>query len=462
MKFTRRAKDEIDIAFGKPVGRTEILPSLFGMATDALLDGVIVCDQDGKIIWINASARKTCRLKWSSCHNKSIASLVNDSVFPVDGIAEAFANNASMTYIEESHLDSDYIVDIKWIKEPETAKSLFVICIKNINLFLKTVKSEKLEKDFSPSQVTSPGSRQTFRHTVVDDDLERLINLGVKACAYGSRILITGESGVGKSQYARMLDKRVNRTGKSFVHVNCASIPESLFESEMFGYESGSFTGAHAKGKKGLVEIAEQGMLFLDEVGEIPISCQSKILRFLDDGSYMKVGGTKPRQANVHIVSATNRDLQKLVEEEKFRADLYFRLKTVEVRIPPLRERRALIDALVRRYLEYVEEVHGRKVGISKRCEQFLDLYEYPGNIRELENALQHMAILCDETMDLEHLPDLAREAAEKYGHMPQATTDHSAESSVQPTSASSITDLGIGARDAKNDGEKIRAWPDY
>ena len=436
MKFTQQASEKLDVVYGRPVGRTDISPSLFAVATDALHDGLVVCDQEGTIIWINASARKSCRVEWSSCYGKSIKCLVDNSIFPMDGIAEAFANNASMVYVEESHRGSDYIVDIKRIIEPESRKLLFVICFKNVNSFLRLLKNEKPDLNFVSSLATRPERRENLSHVVFDDDLERLMSLGVKAWTYGSRILITGESGVGKSQYARLLGKKINRSGKGFIHVNCASIPESLFESELFGYEAGSFTGAHAKGKKGLVEMAEKGTLFLDEVGDIPVGCQSKILRFLDDGSYMRVGATKPRQASVYIISASNRNLREMINEDRFRVDLYFRLNTVEVRIPPLRERRALVKALTQRYLEYVEKVHGRDIGLTQRCEQFLDLYEYPGNIRELENALQHMAILCDDKMDLVHLPEGAREAADKWGCMPQRTTDHSGQSSVRTISS--------------------------
>jgi len=441
MKFVQKANDELDIEFGQPSDRTESLTSLFSVATDALHDGIIICDQEGKVVWINASAHKTCRIEWNSFEGKTITNLVNDSAFPMDGVSEAFANNDSLVYIEEAYSGSDYIVDIKRIMEPDSAKLFFVVCLKNVNLFHKAIQNENIERSIASSGLTGPDVRKKFRDTVFDDDLETLVNLGVKAWTYGSHILISGESGVGKSQYARTLDKKVNRTGKGFVHVNCASIPESLFESELFGYEPGSFTGAHVKGKKGLVELAEQGTLFLDEVGEIPIACQAKILRFLDDGKYMKVGATKPRQANVHIISATNRNLQKMVEEGVFRADLYFRLKTVEVRVPPLRKRRELISTLIRKYLDYVDETHDRKVEIANACEQFLGVYEYPGNIRELENALQHMAILCDETMELEHLPEMAKEAAERLGYLSKNSVDDCSSSPDTPVVTSPLTD---------------------
>lgn len=406
MKFAPTAREELEVASGQPSGEAGLATSLLAVAADALHDGLIVFDAMGRICWINASAKKLCAINWKSCLDKTIANLVDESSFPMDGIAEAFANKSALFYIEESHRGADHIVDIEKILDPKTSGLFFVVSMRNVDLFMRSLKNS------ASSLAKASKSNKKIPHIILDDDLEHLINLGVKAWKFGSRILISGESGVGKSQYARLLHERIKPALKSFVHVNCASIPESLFESEFFGYERGSFTGAHTKGKMGLVEIAEQGTLFLDEVGDIPITCQSKILRFLDDGSYLKVGATRPCTANVNIISASNRDLSQMVKAKTFRADLHFRLKTVEVRIPPLRERRPLVTSLIKEYLAHIRREHGHKVQMSQRCEDFLVNYDYPGNIRELENTLQHMTVLCDETMDLDHLPEPAREVA--------------------------------------------------
>lgn len=412
MKFAQTAEEELDVAAGQHSEEAGVAPSLLAVATDALDDGLIVCDAKGRVCWINASAKKLCGINWKSYLNKTIANLVDESSFPVDGIAEAFANKSSLFYIEDSHTGADYIIDIDKILDPRTSGLFFVICFKNVDSFVKSIKSGASSKSSSSSLAKISDYNKSVQRIVLDEKLEHLINLGIKAYTFGSRILISGETGVGKSQYARLLHERIKPASKCFVHVNCASIPESLFESEFFGYERGSFTGAHTRGKMGLVEIAERGTLFLDEVGDIPITCQSKILRFLDDGSYLKVGATQPRTANVNIISASNRDLGQMVKEETFRADLLFRLKTVEVRIPPLRERRPLVKALIQEYLEYLRSEHGCRVRMSQRCEDFLLNYDYPGNIRELENTLQHMTVVCDDTMELDHLPETAREVA--------------------------------------------------
>ena len=404
MKFAQTAEEDVNLTSGEDSEKAGLVPALLAAATDALHDGLIVCDASGRICWINASAKKLCGITWKSCHSKTITDLIDESSFPVDGIAEAFANKSSLFYIEDSHKGADYVINIEKVLDPKTSKLCFVICFKNVDLFLRSIKSG------GPSRQNS--FTKTSPRIILDEELEHLVDLGMKAWTFGSRILILGESGVGKSQYARLLHEKIKATSKSFVHVNCASIPESLFESEFFGYERGSFTGAHTRGKLGLVEIAEHGTLFLDEVGDLPITCQSKILRFLDDGSYLKVGATQPRIANANIISASNRDLSQMVAQRTFRADLLFRLKTVEVRIPPLRERRSLVKSLIHEYLEYIRREYRCNVRMSRRCEDFLLGYDFPGNIRELENTLQHMAVVCHDTMDLEHLPEPAREVA--------------------------------------------------
>jgi transcriptional regulator with PAS, ATPase and Fis domain len=433
VKFAQTAEEELDVAAGRRSEEAGFAPSLLAVATDALDDGLIVCDAKGRICWINASAKKLCGINWKSCLNKTIANLVDESSFPVDGIAEAFANKSSLSYIEDSHTGADFIIDIDKILDPRTSGLFFVICFKNVDLFVSSIKNGGPSKNSSSSLAKISDYNKNIQRIVLDEELEHLINLGIKAWTFGSRILISGESGVGKSQYARLLHERIKPASKSFVHVNCASIPESLFESEFFGYERGSFTGAHTRGKMGLVEIAEQGTLFLDEVGDIPITCQSKILRFLDDGTYLKVGATQPRTANVNIISASNRDLTRMVKEETFRADLHFRLKTVEVRIPPLRERRPLVKALIQEYLEYVRREHRCRVRLSQRCEDFLLNYDYPGNIRELENTLQHMTVVCDDTMDLDHLPEPAREVATQQALLAGKTIASKADAPPHP-----------------------------
>jgi DNA-binding NtrC family response regulator len=207
--------------------------------------------------------------------------------------------------------------------------------------------------------------------------------------------LITGESGTGKDLAARLFHAWSPRRGGPFVEVNCAAVSETLFESEFFGHERGAFTGALAT-RRGLVELADGGTLFLDEVGEIPLACQSKLLRFLEDQTFLRVGGGRKIRVDVQIVAATNRDLRSMVERWAFRQDLYFRLNVVPIVIPPLRERREDILPLARYWLAEANARYGRQVaGFSPEAETLLLSQPWPGNVRELRNLVERLVILC-------------------------------------------------------------------
>ncbi|WP_342375840.1 sigma-54 dependent transcriptional regulator [Myxococcus stipitatus] len=230
-------------------------------------------------------------------------------------------------------------------------------------------------------------------------------------------VLVLGESGTGKELVARALHAQSPRADGPLVSVNCAAIPEGLLESELFGHEKGAFTGAltaHA----GLVEAAHGGTLFLDEVGELPAPAQARLLRMLQDGEVRRVGSTRPRKVDVRIVAATHRDLPRRVQEGAFRQDLYFRLRVVEIRLPPLRERGEDLPVLARHLLEKACRKVGRApMTLSPETLAALSTHPWPGNVRELENALERAVILADGplvTPDLLALELPARDAAEE------------------------------------------------
>jgi len=206
-------------------------------------------------------------------------------------------------------------------------------------------------------------------------------------------VLLLGESGTGKELVARAVHEASARASRTLVVVDCASLPETLFESELFGHEKGAFTGAHAA-KSGLVEAASGGTLFLDEVGDIPLSMQVKLLRLLESGTYRRVGGTELRRADVRLVSATHRDLEAMVADGRFREDLYYRLSTFPIVLPTLRERRGDIPVLAASLLTRVASA--RRLILAPAALARLDQHDFPGNIRELRNVLERAALLCD------------------------------------------------------------------
>ena len=214
-----------------------------------------------------------------------------------------------------------------------------------------------------------------------------------KVSRYDCNVIIFGETGVGKEKAANIIQKNSDRKMQPFVKINCGAITPTLIESEFFGYEKGAFTGANAAGKKGYFELANNGVIFLDEIGELPLEMQAKLLRVIQDGEFYRVGGTAPVKTNVRIISATNRDLEKSVEEGKFRRDLYYRLNVVPIRIPSLAERPEDIPALVNHFIKKYGKKFSIGKGIAEDASEYLKQQQWPGNIRELENTVQRLMI---------------------------------------------------------------------
>lgn len=217
-------------------------------------------------------------------------------------------------------------------------------------------------------------------------------------------VLITGESGTGKELCARTIHKTSLRKGK-FVAINCAAIPKNLLESELFGYESGAFSGA-GKSKKGLLEEADGGTIFLDEIGDMSIDIQSKMLRFLEDSEVRRLGGNTLKKVDARVISATNKDLKGLVDSEKFRADLFYRISIFSIELPPLRNRKEDIPVLAKHILNKIRTEGSKNYTLSSGALKALLLYDYPGNVRELKNILTTAAVMGDEVIMYEDLPD--------------------------------------------------------
>jgi len=214
-----------------------------------------------------------------------------------------------------------------------------------------------------------------------------------KVGSTNATVLLTGESGVGKEVVAREIHRASPRAVSQFLKVNCAALPEELLESELFGHQRGAFTGAY-RDKPGKFELAAKGTLMLDEIGEVPVRLQAKLLHILQDGEFARVGGERVLYTDVRVLAATNRDLEAEIRAGRFREDLYYRLNVLEIRIPPLRERRDEIPALVDHFLKAANAQYGRTVDVSPSTLQLLVDHAWPGNIRELENTVKRMVVL--------------------------------------------------------------------
>lgn len=341
-------------------------------------------------------------------------------------VTTASSGEAAMKFVEKRHFDL-VLTDLKMtgmsgldlLKElTDYDKSIIVLLLTAHGSVDSAVDAlrlgafDYLQKPYDSEKLLDTISRALQKLDTLDveiisesPEMDRVKKLILKVARSYSTVLIRGESGTGKELIARAIHKNSPRSNNIFQAVNCAAINENLLESELFGHQKGSFTGAVAD-KKGLFEIADEGTLFLDEIGELDISLQAKILRALQEKQIRRVGGTREIEVDVRVVAATNRDLLKMTEDGRFREDLYYRLNVLAIDVPPLRERATDIPLLMDYFVKKHTRNTKREITIEKDAEKVLLEYGYPGNVRQLESAIERAILLCEnDTITKEDLP---------------------------------------------------------
>lgn len=280
--------------------------------------------------------------------------------------------------------------------------------IKPVNIkLLETLAQKAISRSFARKHGRDLEERVLEDLLGSSPSMKKILRTVIKVAPTGSTILVTGESGTGKEFLANIIHRLSQRGDENFVAVNCGAIPENLVESELFGSRRGSYTGSVAD-KKGLFEVADKGTLFLDEIGELSLQTQVKLLRFLQEREIRRVGDTESRYVDVRVIAATNRDLHKAIQQGTFREDLYYRLSIFHLTLPPLRDRRNSITGLIRNFVKKYAALNKKNItGMAKDAEAILLNYDYPGNIRQLENIIEHAVTLCEgEKLVLEDLPE--------------------------------------------------------
>jgi sigma-54 dependent transcriptional regulator, acetoin dehydrogenase operon transcriptional activator AcoR len=290
------------------------------------------------------------------------------------------------------------------------------------------------------------------------EEMEDLIQLAKKAALQDSSILIEGESGTGKELIAQSIHNYSNRSNKPFIVIDCSAIPRNLVESELFGYEEGSFTGSHKGGRMGKFERANGGTVFLDEIGEMPLEIQSKLLRVIQSRSITRVGGHEPIPINIRIIAATNRNLAREVAEGSFRHDLYYRLNVINLFVPALRDRKGDLPLLIHKLMEKTAKREKREVpNLSNRVMKVLENYAWPGNIRELENTMERAVILANGEIDYQQLPKRLLEIENSNVFSIPVQTEHIVNQTAQKPKTVMEQQLIINALKASN-GNKSKA----
>jgi PAS domain S-box-containing protein len=378
----------------------EYLQTIFNTSAD----GLMICDGQGHILKLNKSAERLNGIKADEVIGRSVQSLIDDGSIDRSATQEVIETGRSVSVVQTTDKSGYTLLVTGTPVFDNNNKLSFVVInerdislIENMRIKLHHAmqESEKIKEELLELNLLELKNNNIVAHS---ESMKQTLRLSLKLSKINaSNILIQGESGTGKGLLSKFIHKNSLRSKKPFIQINCAALPENLLEAELFGYAKGAFTGANEKGKLGLFEIASEGTILLDEIGEISLKVQAKLLKCLEDHEIFPIGGTNPRKINCSIITATNKDLEKQTNKKKFRLDLFHRLNTFTLKIPPLRERPEDILELVRIYLEEYNKQFKRKTHIGHAAFQMLKSHYFPGNVRELINIVKQAVVMCDK-----------------------------------------------------------------
>jgi len=372
-------------------------------------DHLIITDGEGFIRMIGGSCEVMYGRSKDELLGRNVIELEQEKVFYPSVTHMVMQKNIPQTILQETKNGQQLMVSAYPIFSPEGKLAAVVNYSHDLTEILELKQRyESMNQQLKQfeSEIEELREKNQDGLVAVSEAMLAINRLIRKMAVVDSTVLILGESGVGKTVIAREIHRNSRRAGGDFVEINCGSIPEGLLESELFGYEAGSFTGAAKTGKKGIIEMANGGTLFLDELGELPLPLQAKLLKVIQEKRLQRIGSTQDREVDFRLIAATNRNLEEMVKEGKFRQDLYFRLNVVPIQIPPLRERPEDIAALIRVVLRNLNERYGLEKRLESATIAALLQYDWPGNVRELENVLERMVVTTDEELiEPSHLP---------------------------------------------------------
>ncbi|PEJ29785.1 hypothetical protein CN689_21725 [Peribacillus butanolivorans] len=372
---------------------------------DQLSISVFIADREGEVIWNNKCSEDGIGIKREILKGQNVWDLEKKGVFTPSIIRLALENKKSVIRVQTVKNQKQQIATGNLIYGAEGQIELAVALGQPLDKAIKDIvqfqELEQLLQQYSTEikklRINHVQQKSPDSFIGKSKAMEYVMEYVNRIADVPATVLLTGETGVGKSVIARLIHTMSIRKNHPFISVNCGSIPESLLESELFGYEKGAFTGAKQSGKIGLVKAAEGGTLFLDEIGELPLNMQSKILQLLQDKTYLSIGSTTHQTANIRIIAATNRLLEHMIEERRFREDLYYRLSVFPLKVPALKERREDIDKMIYFFVDKFNEEYVKNCKISNQAVETMVQYDWPGNIRELENTIERLVVFSSE-----------------------------------------------------------------
>ncbi len=397
-------------------------------------DGIFISDGNGKVVRINKACENMEGIVSDEVVGKSVEQLLEEGYYTNSVTLEVLEKKIPVTQLQRAKNGRRIMCtgvpvfkDGKIIRVVINSRDISELSLLEKELQMTKKQSEKLRTQVA---LLEKEIGQSDRLVYKSSRMREIVNTINHVARFDSTVLLTGESGVGKELLARSIHTMSSRSTAPFIKVDCGSIPPSLFESELFGYEKGAFTGAEKNGKMGLIELADKGTLFVDEVGELPLELQVKLLRFIQDKEVVKVGGKKPVSIDARIIAATNRDLVSMVKEGSFRNDLFYRLNVIPMNIPPLRDRKEDIFSLIHYFLERFNKRFGTKKELDPECLDALEAYPWPGNVRELENMIERLIVLSTgNKIGISDLPRIFHDTNNGQGGsapLPQGDSYHS------------------------------------
>ncbi|BBO71141.1 sigma-54 dependent transcriptional regulator [Desulfosarcina alkanivorans] len=376
-------------------------------------DGLFICDGSGTILRINAASERLNMVKAADVIGRNIHELVDEGYIDNSVTLKVTRSRRREHILQQTRSGKKLILtgnpvfnrSGELIRVVVNERDITEIDTLREELETQLAKNDQIQRRMQEMQIEELASGQIIARSA---NMVKALRQARKVSQVDSTVLLLGESGTGKGVAANLIHQHSDRAHNPMIIVNCGAIPETLVESELFGYEAGAFSGAAQHGKPGFFELADGGILFLDEVAELPIASQAKLLRFLEDGRVTRVGGTTPRALNVRVICATHRDLERMVAQGQFRLDLFYRLNVIPISIPPLREREACKLALIEHYIKHFnDKLKGcQPPRLSRRAMDALMAYHYPGNVRELMNICERLVVMSESAqIDVEDLP---------------------------------------------------------
>lgn len=394
---------------------------IFTKVIEEMNDGIYITDGKAKTLLVNKSYERISGTSRELFLGKTMMQIISEKLIDKSVTLEVLKQKKEVTMDQILNNGKKVLITGTPIYSDDGKLDLVVTVVRDITtlnklqeaLHIKQMEIDKLKLFIGEN------NGLIYRSEL----MKNIIKRAEKCSNYDTTILITGETGVGKDMVAKFIHRNGNRKNKVFMEINCAAIPPTLLESELFGYEKGAFTGALKQGKKGIFELANNGTIFLDEISEMPLSLQAKLLKVIQDKKIYKIGGDKNIPIDVKIITASNKNLEEMVVMKRFRSDLYYRLNVIPINIPPLRERKEDILPLIDYFLENMIKSYGEEKKFDEKAMKILYEYSYPGNIRELKNLVERAYILSiDSIITDEDLPSELKteiensiEISEKY-----------------------------------------------